>query len=294
MRDEGLHLLRNVFADRVATNPSINSFLAMDLSYFDSIPLHSRHLFDTGEAKAPFFEIFRRNGYKIQSVFATSYFGMKEKSDLDFYGVANESDICEHIENDYAFLGYCLPLSKEIRRRTYTHSERKWEGYLAGRFRETMGSSEPWLTLTYLLTPGHTKLSFRIYNSEDLLEYSDEFRNTKDPHAASVIRNLIKFVRKNDPDSILLILGDHGAWISRGLKRVSPEKRPIPPKDYFQERHAIAAGVYPKEFCFDEFERVSTLSRVGRTLVKCLSAGIDPLPPEYQSNDEFYLDYLYE
>ncbi|MEE9543167.1 MAG: hypothetical protein V3V95_05235, partial [Thermodesulfobacteriota bacterium] len=159
IREEGFHLLRNAFADRVPTNPSINSFIAMDLSYFDNLPLRSRHLFDTGEAVGPLFEIFRRNDYRIQAIFSNSYFGMKEKSNLDFYGIANETDICRHIDNDYAFMGYCMPVSRRLRERFFGKPERKWEGYVASRLKETTKSPDRWFTLTYLHIPRHTNLS---------------------------------------------------------------------------------------------------------------------------------------
>ena len=56
MRREGLHVLSNTFSDRVPTDLSINSFVAMDLSYFDNIPFKMRPLFDTGEVIGPLFE----------------------------------------------------------------------------------------------------------------------------------------------------------------------------------------------------------------------------------------------
>ncbi len=170
----------------------------------------------------------------------------------------------------------------------------KWPDYLFDRIKETTKSHDKWLTLSYISSPGHTPLDFSIYKPEDIIKYSKEFASEKDPQAASYILELIKNISENDQEYVIFILGDHGAWISRGIEKKVPAMRPITPREFFQERHAVVAAVYPKDFCVDEFKEPLSTVRIGRIIVKCLSGGKDPLPTEYQANDDYYLDYLYE
>ena len=291
MRDEGLHILRNVFADRILTKESINSFIAMDLSYFDTIPLNARHLFDTGEVVGPLYESFRRNNYKIQFIYASSYFGRKEKSNLDFYAIAREYDLCAHIDNDYAFMGYCMSLSsmfrKDLRKRFFTvKQDHEWPSYMYARIKEMSKSPDRWLTLSYIRHPLHNSPQFGGFSG-----YVESFKKKGDPSATRDIVKLIQLIRENDRDSVLVILGDHGAFFKSKMTDVTPGKLPI---THFLDRHAIAAAVYPKDFCADEFKQLSSAARIGRTIIKCLSGGEDPLPAEYQANDDYLRDYFYE
>ena len=294
MRNENLHILKNVFADRVSTNSSINSFIAMDLSHYENTPTELRYLFDTGKITGPLYELFKRNDYKIQIIIPSPYFGPTSESNIDFYGVFDELGLCETESNDYALLGYCLPAVLKLRQRLLGRSDRSYIPFLYNRITKASKPLDRWLTLVYIRRPGHVKKSFYIDKPGDLEEYASEFKAWRAPHAAIGMQKIFEFIRNRDPNSVVVILGDHGAWLSNGLDKMAPEKRPMDPIEYFQDRFGVAAAVYPKGFCFDEFEKVSSLARIGRVIVKCLSGGIDPLPPEYQPDDEHLREYFYE
>lgn len=301
MRSENLHVLKNTFADRVPTNDCLNSFIAMDLSYYDNIPSRKmRWLFDTGMVTGPLYEIFRRNDYKIQLIFPTSSPGPTSESRIDYYGVSNETGLCDTEYGDYALLGYCMPAILKLRQRLLggskrpdlSHAEHAEQVY--NRIDVASKSPDKWLTLAYIWRPKHTPMSFSIYKRGNLKKYISEFKAWRDPETADIIYMLMRKILELDPDSVAVFLGDHGTWVSRGLEFVAPERRPISPKELFQERHAVAAAVYPKDFCFDEFEKLSSVVRIGRVIAKCLSGGKDPLPAEYQANDDHFRYYFYE
>ena len=77
-------------------------------------------------------------------------------------------------------------------------------------------------------------------------------------------------------------------------KKQIAENSPLTREEIFQDRHAIAAALYPKDFCRDDFEEPIGIVRIGRNIVKCLSGGKDPLPAFYQANDDDFLEYKYE
>jgi hypothetical protein len=305
MRQEGLRVLRKVFADRVhissitSTLSTINSLVAMDLAHWDKAPREAKLSFATGAITGPLYELFKRNGYKVQMIYQTSYFGPRKESNLDFYGIAQEGGVCFHIDEAYAFMGYCLPVLARFRERLFQSTNFPYPKYLFNRIRAVAKSPDKWLTLAYIHSPGHTKKGFSLYNPKDLENYSREFVSKKDVRAASYVQRLIRTVQINDPNAVLVIFGDHGALISRGLPedgttKGMPNKGPITPREVFLDRAAVAAAVYPKDFCHEEFKEPFSVVRIGRSVVKCLSGGKDPLPANYQANDDYYLKYRYE
>ncbi len=296
LREEGLRVLKNVFVERVPTNPAINSLVAMDLTHYESLPEIKKFLFDTGEIPGPLYELFRRNSYKIQFAYKTPFFGSLLKSTLDAYLVETDRGICYPVSGGgYALMGYCMRVDAKIKDRQLAGRKYNYPDLLFERIKQIAQSSDRWLTVAYIYSPGHTKLGFSPYRSEDFAEYREELTSRGDAMAAAYIRELIRTIRDNDPEAILVIFGDHGAMMSRGLPVGDlPEDSPFTATDVFLERHAVVAAVYPREFCTDEFKELFTITRVGRSIVKCLSGGIDPLPPEYQANDDHYLEYQYE
>jgi len=305
IREEGLAVIKNVFANKVPTKPSLNSLIAMDESYYEQQPLDVMYSFVTGEVLGPLYALFKFNNYKIQFVYESSLFGPRERAGVDFYGIAQTLGLCKHVDIDYAFMGYCLPWLIEVR----IKSNKKYPEYLFDRIRAVSKSESKWLTLAYINSPRHTKLSYDPYKVEDWQEYRKEFVTVggaedtpvrpedtfRDSEATSYLLKLIRVVRDNDPHSVLIIFGDHGAWMSRGISPTNvPEDSPFTKKEVYQDHHAIFAAVYPREFCRAEFFNPYSIIRIGRSLVKCLSGGKDPLPKDYQANDDKYLPYVYQ
>ena len=86
------------------------------------------------------------------------------------------------------------------------------------------------------------------------------------------MERIIEHVRSNDPTAILLMFGDHGMHLSRGVDAEDD------PAFYLQDRFAILGGVYPPDRCeehFDEAEAkgyMTTLDAV-HAILGCLSGG---------------------
>src|SRR5262245_26052973 len=72
-----VRVLRNAFADRVPTRPSLNSLLALDIDWFDGLSDAFRLSFFTGRQPSPVVEIFRHNGYRVQTMHRTFYLGRR-------------------------------------------------------------------------------------------------------------------------------------------------------------------------------------------------------------------------
>src|SRR4030095_2626843 len=97
LESNGARLIPNAFADRMPTEPSLNSLLALDVGYFDALPDSEKDEFFSGRRRNPVAEIFRHNGYRIQTMFQNSFFGRRQGPYVDFYGVMSMLGICDQL-----------------------------------------------------------------------------------------------------------------------------------------------------------------------------------------------------
>lgn len=295
LRRHDLHILKNAFCERVPTQPCFNAFAAMDLAYYDGLKRPFRFMLATGEITNPLYELFRANGYKIRFVYESSYFGPPTRANLDRYEIANQAGVCIHVDNPYSFMGYCTEAMSALRNTLLGHRSFNYPEFLFDRIRAGAAEPGPWLTLAYIRQPGHTPKHYTPSNPAEVEEFKKSFLERVDI-AAQHMEDLIRSVKESDPNSILIIFGDHGAYMTREepgdnkqLQSDSEARR-----NMIQDRHGVVAAIYPKEFCSSEFREPYGVVRLGRTLSKCLSGGKDPLPESYQPDDGFYRDYLYE
>ena len=119
--------------------------------------------------------------------------------------------------------------------------------------------------------PGHTPPGFR-YEDRDQAEAFRNRYHLKSNAAAVHMRRIIEHVRNNDPEAILFVFGDHGAFQSSKVKFKDD------PTFFLLDRYAILGGVYPRDRCakyLDEAEGrgyMTTLDAV-HAILKCLSGG---------------------
>lgn len=151
------------------------------------------------------------------------------------------------------------------------------------------------MTVAYVYRPGHTKLDFDPYDREDWAEYSKVFGEKKVPETAEILRELLRILDARDRGAVVVLMGDHGTWVSRGLmERNYPDDSPLTREDVFIDRHAVAAAIRPEGFCSDQLDGPIGVGRIGRSVVKCLADGRDPLPASYQPRDPRYERHRYE
>ena len=150
--------------------------------------------------------------------------------------------------------------------------------------------------------PGHSPKIFDYENREDRQTYLERYER-KFNEAAGYLEQIIGHIQANDPDAILFVHGDHGAWLSRNLEVEDN------PTFFLQDRFGILGGVYPPDRCGAEFDEAESKGYVTsldivHAILECLSGGQSPL--REPRNDRFwgggvpkdhsyeYEDYLYE
>ncbi len=302
-----VRFIPNTFADVIPTQFSLNALMAMDMAYYDKI--ENKRSFIRNAVPTPGYEIFRHNGYKLQFMFSNTYFG-GGVDNLDYYGIARKDGLCQHAIKPYSFMGFCLPVTQDFIATLIDTKNYPYPEMLFDRIKKTAAMDEPWLTYAYIYEPGHAKNSFNPHKDSDWEEYRTQLaKNVKT--AARLFEELMAIINKHDPEAITLIFGDHGAMTSKGLlndaSRMLIDSRtyegpkplskdtPLTYEQVVQDRHAVINAIYPADVCSDNFKQNPfSLVRTVRELAKCLSGGQDPLPADYQPNDEVWRDYMYE
>jgi hypothetical protein len=149
--------------------------------------------------------------------------------------------------------------------------------------------------MTYTFYPTHTPPSYDTYSPRHFKIYQKFFQKNS-LTTIQIIETFIEAIEKRDPNSVVIVFGDHGAWISRSWKKHLGEPDPagiVWTEDLMiTERHKVALFVYPKDFCVDEIRDIYTLNRLGRSVAKCLSNGQDPFSEKHRDGDLDWARYV--
>ena len=275
---------RNLFANAVPTNHSLNTMLALDQDiYLEAHEILVRPSYFAGRDLSPLIWLLKQNGYQTTSIYRNIYLGPTRGRHIDNYAVYNKSALCALLDErvrPLAFGGYCW--------------NRNPEGLSAANFlvRRLSGVDVaiPQFVIALFGLPGHTPPTFDYENQEDRERFVSVFERRFN-RAATYLEQIIEHLKANDPDSILFVFGDHGPWLSQGFQ-VEDD-----PAFFLQDRFGILGGVYPRDRCapqLDEAERkgyMTTLDVV-HAVIECLSDGQSPLLEPRR--DRFWTDDLPE
>ena len=260
-------ILENSFAMHVPTERSWASFFMLDQAVFDL--QHNRF---NGEKDTILFNLFRSNGYSIQTGFAGSYMGTDKGQYIDSYdnfsdeaGI-NDSVYCLSSENNiiaYFFRPnydvcnsslfsslkkiYFSQIAENKRPKIAKSQELSLTYELITQFLDKVvvnismaeSSNLPWITFHHINIPGHVGSGFRTYNQEDIDYYYDNNYKKNMRVVSRTIENILEVV---DDDSVVMIMGDHGPWISASMGRFNSLSDQD--KKYFvQDRHGIFTSI---------------------------------------------------
>lgn len=147
----------------------------------------------------------------------------------------------------------------------------KWVSKVFSNIENIASDASPQLSFHYIYRPlGHTPKNYRHANLQQRLEYKDYFVENAEKLDA-ILNNLILLIEKNDPNSIVVIFGDHGAWMSRGISGKENNKFLL------QDRHQIELALLKtKNVCasdkaFHYSPSFTTPSRVLAAIFRCLA-----------------------
>lgn len=283
LMEREMRRFRNLFANAVPTKHSINTMMALDQDIYIEDGTVRWPSYFAGHDLSPLIWLLRQNGYQTTSIYQDTYFGHAQGPYIDNYAVNNQSALCALLDGGIrplAFGGYCWNWG----------SERLPEGDFLVRRLSGVDRRSPQFVIAHLNLPGHSPKIFDYRNAEDTERFVSVFEERFNS-AAIWLEQIIDHLRDNDPDSILFVFGDHGAWLSRGFEVEDG------PAFYLQDRFAILGGVYPRERCAPQLNEAEqkgyvTSLDVVHALVECLSDGQSPLLKPRR--DRFWTDDLPE
>ncbi len=294
----------NFFANSVPTIASLNTVLALDV---DAYTAQRKELNAGGDNPEPslfsgqdpsnLLAILHGNGYETTSIYMDNFFGDEKGQYINNYITIQNNTVCNRLDasiRDFAFWGYC----RFGRTAWFTAMD-----MVAERITRVNANDKPQFVIAYLYAPGHTDNSFRYYDAEELEVFRRAYVNNSE-RAARYLALVVRHLQENDPGAILLVFGDHGPYLSRGLQFEDD------PDFVFQDKYGILGGVYPRDVCVRWFDEASsqdymTILDAVHALLRCLSGGESPLikphrytRPEYgpipRHYRAYYRDFLYD
>ena len=302
--DNKMRRFRNLFASAVSTRNSLNTLLALDLDLFLKHRLDTGHIpnYFTGHDLSPLVWLLRFNGYETTSIFENAYLGNRGGPGIDNYFIKHDVALCSLLDpgiRPLAFWGYCW--NKEVTAYRPSQFLPRQEFFV----QEVIGidGNSPQFAIAHLILPSHTPLKRFDYSSQSDKESFFRRNEERFDAAAIFLEQILDHLRAKDPNAILFVYGDHGAWLSNGM-RIEDD-----PEFFLQDRFGILGGVYPPDRCAAEFDEAESKGYVTsldivHAILECLSGGQSPL--RVPRNDRFwgggvpedhsyrYEDFLYE
>ncbi len=226
--DDSLYAGKLGFADGLSTTPSWDALFG--LGHIHRTDEYGRSLHFSGMYPSPLAGLLRNNGYLIQTGFANGFFG-PQGPHVDRYHLQqsqpafSDIPICRE-----RLLGLCHNrlefLFWKINELGYDKvvEDKPWSEQIPDLIEKAETEAKtPVFSGFYLLIPGHTRLRHVTGDAEDLEAFKRHVSDTS-PQVLHVMKRL-NALRLKFPDSIFIVSGDHGAWLSRTILTSTDENR---------------------------------------------------------------------
>ena len=276
--EERFRRFPNFFVEAVWTVRSLESILSLDATVYISQRKSLKKSKDdrvflklfSGQNPSPLFSILRKNGYEITTIYRDPMFGEKKGPYVDNYITTYKHTVCGLLDPEIralAFWGHCSRVELE---------KRRWDDRSVARtaapIMKVDVNSGPQFVMAHLNYPGHIGRSFQRGNANHLETYRSAYLRHSN-FAAGILDAIVRHLEENDPGAILLVYGDHGTQVARGIEfRDNPTL-------VVQAHYGALGGVYPREACAAWFDEVAaaqnhmTVLDAVHALLRCLSDG---------------------
>lgn len=283
LEEKGARFFNNTFSDEDATKKALNMILFLDPAIWEG-NVDANSMAFSGLSPSPVFEIFRNNGYKIDTSYGGNYL-LRGKYIDHFTTRKISQSYCTFSLPWFYFqhLGYCTfktrvlnPLispSRKKRDKAAVYDDQIIDNFIA-----RSKTDQPWLSFIYTFAPGHTPKNYS-HEGDNLIKYKKKFIR-KQKQTTQYMRKILEQISLNDPTGIVLVFGDHGAWLSRGLQLKSETAEFV-----IRDRHMVLSAIYPGDACASylgsaDGRNFVTPTILVRQIITCLSNGVDPIDGE--------------
>ena len=181
----------------------------------------------SGSTQSRLTALLRENGYSISTGFSGNYFGWYKGEYVDHYFRGAEPSLNHALActTGKGKLGFCsissqsmfatlFPMEIEYKKQRNKRA-REWPDKVVDLIdRSERNATTPQFSAFHIYWPfGHTRNDYRSDDAEMFAEYKQDVVK-KAPRARKVIEN-IDSLRKRYPESIFIVSGDHGPYLSR-------------------------------------------------------------------------------
>jgi len=214
LESDGVVVFKNAFASQVATRLSLNSLMRLahpdfagNLGYF------------AGRSNGPVTQILHANGYNISTGFGQPYFGKKGPF-VDNYpppGQAVNSTLCTLAPDNrfMFFFGFCA-LARLAAGPNYRELWSTKVVDIVRQAADTPGAA-PAFTLHYIFNPiGHYLSVYLSSDREARERYATHYYDGA-VRITEIMERLQETVREDPAPSMLIVMGDHGPFLSRTM-----------------------------------------------------------------------------
>ncbi len=270
LRGQDFRVIEDAVSAGTDTRASFKAMLEMG----QPVEVKRVETFFSGATFNPTYDLFRNNGYKVQFMFKSNYLGGAGVSrTIDFLYPTEALGMCEFLPPKYGLIA-CRPGVIGFVKKTFDAdaSAEEMEAILKDRIVDIGRSGQRWLSVTHFFTPAHTPGLGRYHYGDEgarkrfMLEYE---RNAGS--AVMLMKEIVGHIRKHDPDAIMLIFGDHGALLTRGMEE-GESNAVYTAEDVVLDRYGVTFAVFPADFCRDRFRAGYALANIMVDVVQCMSA----------------------
>ena len=282
MSDDTIYAGHMGFAEHVPTRNFLGALFELEKGrgHYTAFSGHSRSFLT---------DVLRKNGYYIQTGFSDGYLGASQGEYVDRYIFdavhLRASLVCV---DQVSLLGFCSELSHTIYRdwfRRYFKQRRKqiWVKEIVNLINQAERAQPgPIFSVFHIYYPGHTRNTYQTDDPKMFAEYKERYI-TRTERVKKYLED-INQLRQRFPDSIFIISGDHGPFLSR----TEDEDRRFKVLD----RHSVAlamlnaANLCPWSKNWLEQQRYLTASRMLAASLAC-DGESRKLTEHFEDNEEF-------
>ncbi len=273
------------FSPRIATLRSLDSVMNLDDVSF---PFQIVNRFFSGVKPSVLTSVVSSNDYDITTGFPGFYLGKKgayvDKFKTPVVSPLIETILCIDVKTSFMMqtrlFGVCNVVGKYSSINSLLNKKQKegwvgnegWVEMVLDIFRENSYKIQPQFSFFYIYHPnGHAPMDYRHTDLAQRKSYRNFFLSTT-TELNKILHRLMNIVKIKDPKSIVMIFGDHGAYLSRGLNANKNRKFVL------LDRHTVELAVLKTEHQCVSDEKIfhyspnfATPSRVLAAIFRCLA-----------------------
>ena len=316
--DNNFFSFKNSFCENVFTKPCLNSLYFLnpvDWKIYSKNNKIKQYDFFSGRQLSPLKKILRENDYKIATGFLPGSWSIGGKYVDEFNNFGQTNKISKPLycrwEKPFYYLEMfficnvlkaIIPKPKDfINIRDVTTKLLDIDDYYYRKAIKSIdkksGDTHNWFFHQHIYRPGHTLDDF-VLNEKNINEFSEYYKNRL-ILAEKFLKEILLRLKNSDPNSVLLIFGDHGSLITGSHTEI---KKNIDLETQILDRHGIYLGFHsPNNICKKEIMNskldYSSPSIALKKILSCLSETqieIDYSKHQFSYDKIFIQDFMFD